>query len=865
MHQLANDESHTFPRAAEIIKNHMYVDDLLSGADTIEDARAIRDEIIELLNKGSFSIRQWASNNLRIINDLSIEAVHKNLTLDSDRSLKTLGVSWNTSDDKIYYSAHPIKIDNTITKRKILSQIAQIFDPIGLLGPIVLYAKKLMQDVWRTGVHWDESVPQSIHTIWSEFTKQLENMRRVSFDRRILIDEYQDIQFHGFCDASNVGYGACIYIRSVGKNGNIMSNLVCSKSRVAPLKTISIPRLELCGALLLTQLYAEIAKIMPVLPSKIIFWSDSTIALHWIKTAPYLLKTYVANRVAAISEISGSVEWRHIRSEDNPADAVSRGQLPFDFIQNKKWKTGPDWLTKNETHWYHGSLQKIEISELRPNTCLVITLNEPSIFKNYSLFQKLCRIIAYCFRLKNARKYIGPLCAEELKIAELRVIKILQQLYFSEDIKKLKDARSAYSGKLVNLNPFLDNDDILRVGGRLRMSNLTYTQKHPIIIPSRHHLTDKIIREIHEKHFHAGIQTTLHILRRNFWILDGRNQVRKVIRSCMKCYRFIAKPVDYVMGDLPPTRVREAIPFTNTGIDYCGPFFIKEKKYRNRIKLKIYVCVFICMTIKAIHLEVVSDLSSAGFLAALRRFVARRGVPEKIYSDNGTNFVGASNELRELYALFNTTEHKESVLKYAAEHQLTWHFIPPAAPHFGGLWESTVKLFKHHFKRVVSDSLFTFEEFNTFTVEIEGVLNSRPITTLSSDPNDPSALTPAHFLIGKPITSLPEIDLTSVPANRLSIWQHISKVRQDFWARWSLEYLNELQKRVKWCKDGPKIAVGTVVLIKDKNLPCTRWLLGKITIVHPGEDGSTRAATVKTANGELKRTTKCLCPLPLEN
>ncbi|XP_070527734.1 uncharacterized protein [Cardiocondyla obscurior] len=308
MHKLADDESHTLPRAAEIIKNHMYVDDLLLGANTIEDARAIRNEIIELLNKRGFSIRQWASNDLRIINDLSIEAVHKNLTLNSDRSLKTLGVSWNTSDDKIYYSAHPIEIARTITKRKILSEIAQIFIPIGLMGPIVLYAKKLMQDVWRTGVHWDESVPQSIYTMWSEFTKQLKNMRRISFDRRILINEYQDIQFHGFCDASNIGYGACIYIRSVGKNGNIISNLVCSKSHVAPLKTISIPRLELCGALLLTQLYAEIAKIMQLLPSKIIFWSDSTIALHWIKTAPYLLKTYVANRVAAISKLSGSVE-----------------------------------------------------------------------------------------------------------------------------------------------------------------------------------------------------------------------------------------------------------------------------------------------------------------------------------------------------------------------------------------------------------------------------------------------------------------------------------------------------------------------------------------------------------------------------
>ncbi|XP_024881300.1 uncharacterized protein LOC112460715, partial [Temnothorax curvispinosus] len=181
------------------------------------------------------------------------------------------------------------------------------------------------------------------------------------------------------------------------------------------------------------------------------------------------------------------------------------------------------------------------------------------------------------------------------------------------------------------------------------------------------------------------------------------------------------------------------------------------------------------MSIKAIHLEVVSDLTSYGFLASLRRFVARRGLPEHIYSDNGTNFIGANNQLKEMYALFNSEKHKDHINKFASEHRIVWHFIPPIAPHFGGLWESTVKLFKHHFKRVVGDSLFTFEELNTFVIEVEGILNSRPITSLSSDPNDMMVLTPAHYLIGKPLTTLPEGDLLCVPVNRLSTWQHISK------------------------------------------------------------------------------------------
>ncbi|XP_011858744.1 PREDICTED: uncharacterized protein LOC105556270 [Vollenhovia emeryi] len=248
------------------------------------------------------------------------------------------------------------------------------------------------------------------------------------------------------------------------------------------------------------------------------------------------------------------------------------------------------------------------------------------------------------------------------------------------------------------------------------------------------------------------------------------------------------------------------------------------------------------MAIKATHLEVVSDLSSDGFLAALRRFAARRGLPAHIQTDNGTNFVDANNQLKELYALFNSDEHKNLVERFASEHRIKWHFIPPIAPHFGGLWESTVKLFKHHFRRVVGDSLFTFEELNTFVVEVEGILNSRPITSLSSDPNDLLVLTPVHYLIGKPLTTLPEGHLSSVPANRLSCWKHITK----------------------WTKDGPKLNVGTVVLLKDKNLPCSQWAMGKITELHPGENGIARTATIQTATGELKRTTKLLCPLPID-
>jgi len=312
------------------------------------------------------------------------------------------------------------------------------------------------------------------------------------------------------------------------------------------------------------------------------------------------------------------------------------------------------------------------------------------------------------------------------------------------------------------------------------------------------------------------------------------------------------------MADLPASRVTPARPFLHVGIDYAGPFLIKESRRRNSRSSKSYLAVFVCMAIKSVHLEVVSDLSTDAFIASLHRFVARRGIPSDIYTDCGSNFKGADQQLRRL---FDTSTQKDQLSRAIL---CKWHFNPPAAPHFGGLWEAAVKSAKYHLKRVVGEQILTFEEMSTLTSRIEAILNSRPLTPFSSDPHDYRPLTPGDFLIGTPLTAIPEPNILSIPKNRLTRWELLRQLHQSFWKRWSAEYLTLLQGRMKWTKQHPNVQPDDLVLLISPNQPPTQWTVGRIERTHPGTDGVVRVATVRTANGTFVRPIVKLVLLPID-
>ncbi|XP_043471319.1 uncharacterized protein LOC122504323 [Leptopilina heterotoma] len=872
LHQLADDECLQYPLASEVLKNDFYVDDLMTGTNTKKEAVELRDDLIELLKKGGFCLRKWASNDPSIVSDLENSRDNPFMALDSSDSVKTLGVHWNFKEDTISYTVKLPESNSKTTKRKIISQVAKIFDPYGLLGPVIIPGKIMLQELWKLNIHWDETIPTSIETSWREYLDQLPCINQLRFQRCAISPNAKNLQLHGFCDSSEKAYGACLYIRSIDERGQAQVVLLCSKSRVAPVKTISLPRLELCSALLLAELQNLVQNTLKINFDHTYFWSDSTITLHWINTQPHLLKTFVANRVAKIQTLTDIRHWKHVPTSENPADLISRGQWPKEFAKDTLWSNGPQYLLLSENHWPSLELKNESIPEMKIQKPVQMVMNiivsGRNILEKFSSFRTLVRVIAYCLRFahnaKGKDKQIDELTKDELNLSLNRIVRLTQKRDFSKEISALSREEEIDSkSPIKSLNPFLD-EGIIRVGGRLEHSNLKPEQKHPILLPRNHHVTTLIVREEHVKLLHAGIQTTLYSVRELYWPIDGRNTTRKIIHQCMPCFRAKPRDINYVMGNLPAKRVEFVRPFLHTGVDYCGPFFIKEKRLRNRGKVKCYVAIFVCLACKAVHLEVVNDLTTESFLEALSRFISRRGKPISLMSDNATNFKGADRELKELQELLQSEKHNEDIKKFLNDSKIMWSFIPPRAPHFGGLWEAGVKSFKHHFLRSVGDTLLTYDQLETYAIEIKAVLNSRPLSPLSSDPNDHRPLTPGHFLIGEPLTSLPQADFRNTPINRLSAWQHSQLLRRHFWTRWHKEYLNELNTRTKWKNANKNITIGTLVVLKEDNTPPLHWVLGRVIETHPGQDGVVRVVTVKTEASTYKRSVKNICPLPNE-
>lgn len=879
LQQLALESAPTHALAAEVLRRDTYVDDVLSGDESIPRAKRKISQLNDVLTAGGFTLKKWIANDLNLLDEIPTCDRESSPTVSvSDNTMHhTLGVRWERQSDKFIISAPSLATSNNrVTKRSVLSLIARMFDPLGWIAPIIVTAKIFMQDLWAIRLDWDDELPEDLKSRWTNYVTLLNGVSHISIPRWFGISSSNlAVEVHGFADASQSALAAVVYLRVLNDNEDAQVKMICAKTKVAPLKRLTIPRLELSAAALLVRQVKKIREVLDLNQAPIHLWTDSTVALTWIKGHPSRWKDFVRNRVSFIQELSNS-RWHHVAGKENPADLASRGVNPQRLQLEELWWTGPHWLRTRSISWtastpIHESTDDLE--ERAPRCTTAIKDREQNLWMldQYSSLRTLLRITAWVQRaLKRFRKDVTspsshePLTVEEIESSLKWWVKCTQQAYFSAEIKSLKSQNPLpISNDLRRLTPFLDTDGLLRLRGRLLRALLDPAEKHPLILPRECRLTTLVIHHHHRKTLHGGPQLTLSSIRQKFWIIGGRIPIRAFIHKCVICARHRATTGQQAVGQLPASRVIPGRPFLHIGVDYAGPVTLKTVRGRGSKAYKGYFIIFVCFSTSAIHLEVATDYSTEGFLAAFKRFTGRRGICSTITSDCGTNLIGADAELKRLFtASSREWTHLANVL---TSDGVTWKFNPPSAPHFGGKWEAGVKSVKFHLRRVIGDATLTYEELSTLLVQIEAILNSRPLIALSDDPSDLTALTPGHFIIGSALSTVPEPSLQEVSRNRLSRWQLLQTMKESFWQRWSSEYLQQLQTPSKRHRPQDAFQKGSLVLIKDERFPPSKWPLARITHVHPGVDGLIRVVTVRTATSTFKRPIVKLCLLPVEN
>ncbi|XP_011883910.1 PREDICTED: uncharacterized protein LOC105571052 [Vollenhovia emeryi] len=725
LQQLVTDEGNRFPLAISPLTQGRYVDDICGGAETEEDLQEVAQQVQGLCFAGGFQLAKWHSNSSTLVasvapKDLSREQPDESLT-------RILGLSWLPTADTFSFFIN-LQEDSPITKRTILSEMARLFDPLGFLSPVLIRAKILLQGLWIEKLGWDEQLsPQTTHQ-WTQFREELTQLADISIPRWLGLEKNSTVELHGFSDASQLAMAAAVYLKVSTTHGTRVT-LVCSKTKVAPLKRLTIPRLELTAAVLLTKLARYVRDQLHLTNVPVFLWTDSSVTLTWLHSHPSRWKEYVRNRVSLVQETVSQGQWRFVPGKENPADCASRGLTPKQLTHHHLWWSGPPWLKDNSSRWPLLTTSPDLAADLeeKPGVLLNVATQQTNIWQlvnRYSSLTKLLRITAICKRFVSTLKKLPgsslatPLTPSDIDEARLYWIKATQTAYFKAELKTISRGQQfKKSHPLTRLTAFIDQHGILRVGGRLRAANLDLDSKHQVILPKESHLAQLIIRDAHERTLHGGTQLTSAYLRRSYWIIGGRAPVRFYILKCVRCARQRGVRAQQLMGQLPAARLTPSRAFLQTGVDYAGPVSLKSWTGRDHKTHKGWMAIFVCMVTSAVHIEVVSDYSTEGFISAFRRFISRRGVAQHLYSDQGTNFIGADKELKRLFTI-GTKEatHLSTLLLNDGTH---WSFNPPGAPHFGGKWEAAVKSVKFHLRRTIGESPLTFEELTTLLAQIE--------------------------------------------------------------------------------------------------------------------------------------------------
>ncbi|CAL8130362.1 unnamed protein product [Orchesella dallaii] len=734
---------------AQLLKKSLYVDNVATSVPSWKEAIQFKCESEDLLASSSFELRGW---------EIGPGPEEKHVPL--------LGLTWEKEEDYLSCDLCQIEkknIEGPVTKRKMLSLAHSICDPIGFTAPYTIIPKQLLQETWSMKIGWDSPLPEDITKRFENWRQQLPLLRELQIPRRVTntSNKKENWSLHVFVDASMKSYVACVYLRVQGETETSVQ-LLQAKARVALLKSTSIPRLELLSCGIGARLAHTVKEILEEEEIPTYYWTDSSTALYWIQHDGNW-GVFVQRRVEEIKQLSKIDDWRHIPGEDNPADLPSRGGSLRKIIQSR-WLEVPIWLKYDEECWPKStvSYNEDEINEEKKKTVVTaLAQYKQDCITQVEQCEEYDDMVETMHIQLKPEAGFDDLTTKEYKKAEKALLKIVQDSSFS----------GIQDEKLKKLNVFIDEDKLIRLKTRLLRGDFSEDFKRPIVLPHRSPVVDALIMHEHKKHCHAGVQTLLSILREQFWILKGRRTIRQVFRKCEDCMRYAAKKMDPEMAPLPKDRMQADIPFQVTGVDMMGPLFLKDGN-------KAWVALFTCAVYRAIHLELVTSLSTEAFKNALRLFVGRRGRPSIIYSDNGTNFVGTHN-------LFKAVNWKQ-VQKYGSYQKIEWRFNPPTAAWWGGFWERMVGVVKSTLRKVLGKASLDFEELETVLCEVEAVVNQRPLTYISEDDKDLEPLSPYLFLTGNKTADIPEADVVDAKSLKMR-WRYMQRIREDLRSRFRKE------------------------------------------------------------------------------
>ena len=824
--------------AYNYITRSFYVDDGLGCTSTVQEAIQVIKTAKEALQRFNIRLHKMLSNCNEVIeafpeSERAETKIVAEIGSNPSAFHRTLGVAWNIKQD--CFTLHSNIPSRPFTKRGILTVINSLFDPIGMACPVVLRGKLLQRNIMLptnsstvSGYDWDEELPQLWHNQWLDWLSSLRHLPSIQLPRCLIPKNFGKIvdrTLHVFSDASNEAIGYVIYQKVVNINGSIHVAFVMGGSKVAPRGASSIPRLELCAAVEASQAGNYAKRQLNETISHMYFYSDSKVTLAYIKNESKRFTKYVSRRAHIIRNSTEPNDWYFVNTKDNPADLATR-PVHAKSLATSCWFSGPKSL------WHHPTKnnENIELPDDLPETkslpddfsALVTTSENGHLFNNLFLkvsnWSRLLKIVTFVvsFTWKMMNK-LRLKKGESNNKSDLSPRRTAQRFLIREAQSECLRAshknctRDHLLSKFESLNPFFDQEGILRVGGRLKKANLPTDVKHPILLPKAHKITMLIVNHYHQRCQHQGRHITHGTIRNaGFFIENGGKVIKQLIKNCVICMKLRKSCEEQFMADLPPDRVNPAPPFLHTGLDVMGPWKVRDgvTTRRNSAERKAWAVLFTCLASRAVHIELITSLDTSSMKNALSRFFALRGRCALLRSDRGTNFIGACGEI-DMQQVSSSIERSEC----------RWEFNAPHASHHGGAWERKIG----QIKRILDAALIqmgtrylTQDELNTLFQEAAAIVNSTPLWKVSADPNDPQPLSPMMLLTMKNSdfinnSNYTESDIAAYGKRR---WRRVQYVADQFWSRWKTFYLQELQTRQKWTRKCRSLEKGDIVLVK---------------------------------------------------